>query len=548
MIATKHTSYETTPTNLRREPFRLRPIYKHISWLDVIVLVAVVLIGLAHLPYPFDGDQALFTVGAAKISNGAVLYRDFWDLKQPGIFGFYLLAGKLFGFTEIGVHTLELIYKTAFAVVLLVTLKGYFESRALASLVPAFTIGIYYCVARSWHLTQVEGLVAFPLYLSIWFASVSTKRGGKTRAGFVFLAGVAGGFVLLLKFVFLPILFSFWVATIAHTVLAKRERAMIAIVRFSGPVLVGLALPVALGLFYFGRVETLGLMRYTFFEYPSRAIAGLPGWRLASFAKSLFWFLSTFAPLLALTFVWLSANLTKLRELLVQNLVFFNLVLWLVVGFVVILVQRLSWWDYHYMLFVVPLGIMATKGSDTLWALLKKAKPSLSSRTGRLAVSLCLVLLFSPFIASLLNKSMYLASFGFARGKERRLQYQSEVSDAYRIALTETEFLAKPDSLPGGIFVAGNPIFYYLSNRDQAIASNGWMLELYLSEQWSQLIDQLSTARPAYVFIGTEYAAVVQTRSPELERFLSSNYRVLRESSAGTWFVLQDSAQSNAVN
>jgi hypothetical protein len=527
---------------------QLREFLRSFTWLDVAVLAGVVLIGLTHLPYPFDGDQALFTIGASKINNGAVLYRDFWDLKQPGIFGFYLLAGKLFGFTEIGVHALELIYMTAFAVVLLITLRSYFESRAIASLVPAFTIGIYYCVARSWHLTQVEGLVAFPLFLSIWFASESSKHGGRARAGLVFLAGIMGGFVLLLKFVFLPILISISIAVIARTVLARSERIPAAIVRFAGPCLVGLVLPLALGFLYFGRVETIGLMKYTFFEYPSRAIAGLPGWRLSSFAKSLFWFLSTFAPLLALAFVWLSANLTKLRELLVQNLVFFNLVLWLLIGFLVIVVQRLSWWDYHYMIFVAPVGILATKGWDILWALLKKARPSLSTRTGRLAVALCMVLLFLPFIASLLNKTMYLASFGFARGSERRLQYQSEISDAYRTALAETEFLAKPQSRPGGIFVAGNPIFYYLSHRDQAIASNGWMLEFYLSDQWSQLIDQLSIARPPYVFVGSEYASLIPVRSPELQRFLNGNYQVLRQSSAGTWFVLQNSAQSDAMS
>ena len=69
---------------------------KRITLLDGFVLAAVILVGLIHLPYPFDGDQALFTTGASKIYRGATLYRDFWDLKQPGIFGFYLLGGVLF--------------------------------------------------------------------------------------------------------------------------------------------------------------------------------------------------------------------------------------------------------------------------------------------------------------------------------------------------------------------------------------------------------------------------------------------------------------------
>ena len=41
-----------------------------------------------------------------------------------------------------------------------------------------------------------------------------------------------------------------------------------------------------------------------------------------------------------------------------------SLVLWSVLGFGVIL-QQLSWWPYHYMLLVVPLGLLATRGVDS---------------------------------------------------------------------------------------------------------------------------------------------------------------------------------------
>ncbi len=52
---------------------------------EIGALAVVLLIGLMHIAYPFDGDQAFFTEGALKISRGAVLYRDLWDIKQPEI-------------------------------------------------------------------------------------------------------------------------------------------------------------------------------------------------------------------------------------------------------------------------------------------------------------------------------------------------------------------------------------------------------------------------------------------------------------------------------
>ena len=68
--------------------------------LDFLALGAVVIAGLVNLAYPFAGDQALFTLGGRALAEGAVLYRDFWELKQPGILYFYFLAGQMFGFTE----------------------------------------------------------------------------------------------------------------------------------------------------------------------------------------------------------------------------------------------------------------------------------------------------------------------------------------------------------------------------------------------------------------------------------------------------------------
>ena len=48
--------------------------------LDLASFALIVVIGILRLPQAFNGDQALFTVGAAKMAKGALYYRDFWDI------------------------------------------------------------------------------------------------------------------------------------------------------------------------------------------------------------------------------------------------------------------------------------------------------------------------------------------------------------------------------------------------------------------------------------------------------------------------------------
>jgi hypothetical protein len=53
-----------------------------------------------------------------------------WDVKQPGIYAFYLAGGGLVGYSEVALHLFELGTFLAFAVVLATTLRGRFERRA----------------------------------------------------------------------------------------------------------------------------------------------------------------------------------------------------------------------------------------------------------------------------------------------------------------------------------------------------------------------------------------------------------------------------------
>lgn len=66
-------------------------------FLSTLILAAV---GWAAAGTPFRGDQALFTEDARRLHDGTVLYRDVWEVTNPGVFRLYEAAGTGFGFTE----------------------------------------------------------------------------------------------------------------------------------------------------------------------------------------------------------------------------------------------------------------------------------------------------------------------------------------------------------------------------------------------------------------------------------------------------------------
>ena len=138
---------------------------KRRSWPNVVAIGLVVLTGCLCLAMPFWGDEALFTVYGRQIAHGAVLYRDVFDVKQPGIFLFYAIGGSVFGFTEVGIHAFELLYWLGFSAFALVGLRRYFLSNWGPPLVVVFTIVVYYSYGGLIDLTQVEILVAFPILL-----------------------------------------------------------------------------------------------------------------------------------------------------------------------------------------------------------------------------------------------------------------------------------------------------------------------------------------------------------------------------------------------
>jgi len=492
--------------------------------IDILVLIVIVVIGLIHLPFPFDGDQAFFRLGALEMQQGKLLYRDFWDVKQPGIFYFYFLAGSFFGFNEIGIHLFELIYMVVFSLILLITLKSYFRHQIIASLVPLLTVGVYYIVSGAWHLTQVEALVSFPLFICLWLTYQSCKYQGNSRFFLLSLSGFIGGIVLIFKLLFLLILLPFWVTVLIHSVI-KRQKVQKLFVEICLSTFIGILYPLLFVASYFAWFNSLPILYQTFFLYPPQIVANSQFDKI-QFFSGMKWFLNNFSPLLLVGTVAVDVSLRKSK-----NILTLLLVVWCIGNLGVILLQRSALWEYHYLLFFVPVGILAAKGLDVLWQPLKEL-------TSPLITILLIFLFFLPLSYNFVKKSVVLVNNNFALTEDTRLKYQTVFRKIYPSLRSEADFISQPGSIPGEIYVAGDPSIYYFSNRTEATSLRGWALEYFLPEQWSKLLEQLDSSKPPYIFIDYVQLPTIKKDFPTMLEFIGQRYRVLRQNDNGIWYIL----------
>ncbi|MDJ0497055.1 MAG: glycosyltransferase family 39 protein [Acidimicrobiia bacterium] len=483
----------------------------------------VVVVGSINLPLPFFGDQALYSVMASMMSDGAALYSDVWDLKQPGIFVFYLAGGSLFGFTELGIHILEILWWTAFMVVLWITLRRVYASLPPVAAAIVLIGASYFLVASPAELTQVEGLVGFPLYLSLWFAysSESADAAGRT----LFLSGVFGGIALLLKLIFLPIVASLWLLALMAPNRGQRIRLISALGAIAG----GLALPIGIGAIGLALQGSLDEAFRVSLVYPFEVLAvdGI-GYGLGFLRTNVVWFLVMFLPihLLALVGLWRVIRGDRYR---------FDLYVlaWLATGGIVVLSQVSSWFTWHFLLLLVPAGLMAARGFD--WLLATRAERSPRIRMAAVAVAAAAAI---PTLYGGAVKALPLAANGFAISAADRVTYEMQVWPEYERLRTDGAVVDGSRTLPGPIYVFGDPTFYWLLGREQAIPIHGWTPQLLTAAKWRQIENDLRVAQPGFVHVADWARALVQERGPGVTQFLT-DYEVAQESELGTWYRLR---------
>ncbi len=515
------------------------------AWYAIAIAVVLAL-GLVNLFYPFGDDQAVLFFAARELEKGAVLYQDYWGNKQPGLYAFYYLACRLFGFTEQGVHTLELLWMLVFAAVLMRTLRPYLYAGWLSSLAPVATIGIYYATAREDELTQLEMLVALPLYLVAWCSlqALKTRTGAKDEAkadpkrmaALFFASGLAAAIATLFKLLLAPIPVAFWIIASSYLIRERRITLPGLIGVLWLPVAAGVILPFAAVVLWFWQAGALQELLWTAFIYPPEAYMTSPPASPGRLIFSGIFALANFTPWLLFLAVavvaWWRAPRAPMGTMLL---------IWLFLAGVLFLVQRFSWWPYHTLLAFTPVGILAVLGLDHIARFLYLKAGEIPGWLWRKVTPamLCTLLLAVPLTASLAGPFLAKAKPMFTADNrmvgDRLLAYQWKVHPAYKKIWKSSSFLRGADAMPGPIYSFGSALVYAFTGRESAHKTAGFSWEFYVPSQIAEILAALEAKKAPYIFVENDRYRLFK-QQPSVKRYITSNYIQIDKDDAGIWY------------
>jgi hypothetical protein len=506
-------------------------------WVDAAAAGVILVIALTRLPTPFGGDQALNLLMGRVIAEGGSPYHDLWDLKHPGVFAFFAAGGTLFGFNELGIHAFEMLWMLALAVLTRVIAGQWLRTRAAAALAPVLVVGLYYTEAGERYLTQTEPLLQLPLLCCVWCSVAAARR--RHRAWFVAF-GVAAGVVITFKLVYAAIPAVLLAMTIRE--LRRGVTRPAAVVAPACWALAGVVAPVLVVVAYLAFKRVAGLAFWTFFEHPAEAAAAvvMEPRRLVWAAR---WFAGSFAPALFLAAIGVADALRRGRWDLMTS----GLCAWLLVGGLLIAAQVISWWDYHFLVLVAPLGLLAARGveavASALRSRLRDGRPGLA----RACLATGLVLLFSPqILAASRAVSEVWGSRPLPLSGPAVEEFQAARYPHYASIRARTAFLRTPGSHPGPIYVIDTPAYYVLAGRPPAMPLLApWFHPT--DRLWHQWLTDLTRTSPAYVRVSDAALQTIVDSRPALRDavarvvpLIERRYRMLSADAGGRWYVRAD--------
>ena len=313
-----------------------------------------------------------------------------WDLKHPGIFFFFAAGGSLFGFDEFGLHVFELIWMLTLALVVRVAAGRWLEDRTSASLSPLLTVGLYYAIARDLHLTQTESVVGLPLMVSLWCALEAVRARRRTSV-WLFASGVAGGVAMVFKFPYVAIPIAFWLLAIRELRFQRNETLWRAASVVAPWTIAGALVPLLATLILLAEKRLWPEAYWSFVTHPADAAAQTPIVDLQRlYYAARFWIVS-WSPALALAAFGMAEALRRRVDLMDAGLC-----AWLIAGLMLIVMQVISWWEYHFLLLFVPAGLLAARGMQAASQALRFSLEPGAFRLRQTLAAMALLLLFAP--------------------------------------------------------------------------------------------------------------------------------------------------------
>lgn len=490
----------------------------------LVAVLAAAVSALALWPVTAGNDQAFFVYYASLLRQGATLYTDVWDNKQPGIFAFYAAAGALFGEGWPAARLGYALWLGAAAGVIAAICRRVMPDSPAWLLGPLLTVGITLMRTDARRAAQVESLVGLPLatLLLLTLLEPDSQRGRRARW---IAAGVLTGVVASLKLVLAPVAAVIIAVALAWRV-GRRDLHPTGALAAIGSSAVGFALVCIPVVAWFQARGALPEFLWTMFVYPRLALGQIEMQNPAMLVGAFRWLLVTTA--LLMPAVALYGWQTLRRGLPLDTAVFLGCTGWVVSGLVMIVMQRFSWWDTHMDLVVWPIGMLAALGLARYASATTAATPAGDRRLVRAAAALAIA-------AVLFHGGRFVRDLTANTDWPRAREVDASIETARRVT-------AAAVAPCGTVYAIGDQGgVERVTELRQALPTHGLWFGAFLPAQSLRLPDELRAARPDLVYYDRNERRDFMRKYPEqaatLDRWLASDYdRLEVDAYGGQWW------------
>ena len=457
-------------------------------WIAVGIVAAL---ALYHVLEPAAGDQALGMLYGRRLRDGAQMYADVWDIRQPLTFYWYATVGSILGSSVLWLRIGELLWQGSLAWLIARDVELMTGDRrrgivtALAAVAPLFWL------MRPNDVAQPDTLVALPIYLAFRFIIAPGRRPLEARTAIPLGIGTVVIALFKLPYAVLPTLFlATW--TVIH------RPSWRALARGACWYVLGLAVAAGLVVAFFVEQDTWGWVAHTWFSQgpAMRRLSPPPLSRLVSTVGRVLVFA---APVVAGAAFGLAALRRSPRDPWAVAAA-----VWLAGATLALLAQQ--WWSYQALALVVPLGLLA---GEPLSRVLRGRRAWLIA-----AATVCLL--------AVVSNPSYLRAV--AHHGTDRTAIATELGNPVQERAAAAAFLAAPGRLRGDVYVFGNPEILDGLGRSQRISIHGWSPEFYDDTTWARLSSELAERPPAYVFVDDVSEERLRARAPALWRWIGQRY------------------------
>lgn len=480
--------------------------------LEVLTLALVGAVGLLSIAYPLWANQATFALFASEIGDGEVLYKDIIDLKQPGVFLYYLIAQLPFGRNGVGIHLVEIVTWLGFGWVLQQRAIAWFSRRWLAATLPLPLIGTYFVAASPNDQTQVESLVTIPLLAAVLL--VMPDDAGEMSRRRAFLAGLAIAVVAYLKLPYAAIPVVVSLPTLWRSFRTDARTTWSGVIV---PASAGAAVLVVPFLVYFGINGAYGEIYELYFEY-SRERNSLwprPTLRLESSIRRT---IRIFSPFIALGGLGVLLNW---RGLLHRRAV--AMATWAAVAVPLFLVQQ--WWPYHAFLWLAPFTLF---GWFALDAILENGRPWPDARV-LAGLAIVAVLALTQLGPEGIDKVTTMASNDFAVTQEGRDEIRRELDATYADAQVWSAWNQQLGAESSAWALGVSPNFLFVAGQDHDFSTLAWPTQLISVEIYDRIADELAQSPPARLIVHDDALDDMALRAPATLAVLNSSFCLAEE-------------------